>query len=125
MFRRLYPPVLKPKMAQTVPEEHIPQNGQFQLIPPAVSGLGICVSCLVLAGWAFNISTLRSVIPSQPQMVPNTAITFILASVSLWVLWREKKYQRASVVAWICGLTVIFIVLLTLGEYLTGADLGF
>src|SRR5258706_7084566 len=125
MFRRLSPPVLKPKMAQTVPEEHIPQNGQFQLIPPAVSGLGICVSCLVLAGWAFNISALRSVIPGQPQMVPNTAITFILASVSLWMLWREKESQRATAVTWICFLGVIVIGSLTLAEYLIGADLGF
>src|SRR5437016_2922715 len=112
-------PVLKSKMAQMLPEKHIRQIDQFQLIPPAVSGLGICVSCLVLAGWAFDISTLRSVIPAQPQMVPNTAITFVLASVSLWMLWREEKYQRASVLAWICALAVIFVGLLTLGEYLT------
>lgn len=112
-------------MVQTVPEKRVPHIGQFQLIPPAVSGFGICVSCLVLAGWAFNLSALRSVIPGQPQMVPNTAIAFILASVSLWMLWREKKYQRASVVTWIFALAVILVGLLTLAEYLTGADLGF
>ena len=112
-------------MVQTIPEEHVPQIDQFQLIPLAASGFGICLSCLVLTGWAFDLSTLRSVIPGQPQMVPNTAINFVLASVSLWMLWREKKSQRASAVTWICALAVILIGILTLAEYLTGADLGF
>src|SRR5882672_7103732 len=109
-------------MVQTIPRERVPRNNQFSLIPLAASGVGICVSCLVLTGWAFDLSALRSVIPGQPQMVPNTAITFILASVSVWMLWREKVSQRAYRLTWICAVTVILIGLLTLVEYLAGTN---
>ncbi len=108
-------------MLQTVSERHAPS---FQVIPRATSGLAILVSCLVLLGWTFNLPTLRSILPGQPQMVPNTAVTFILASVSLWLFWREKRNQGFSFVAWICALAVILIGLLTIGEYLIGSDLG-
>src|SRR4030088_3093628 len=111
-------------MAQTAPKPKAPNLYLFKLTPPAASGFGISISCLVLTGWALNLSTLRSVIPGQPQMVPITAITFILASICLWTLWREKKPQRASVTTWICALAVIAVGLLTLAEYLTSADLG-
>src|SRR6266404_6078129 len=112
-------------MAQTIRYQAASHTSLFRLIPPAASGFGVCVSCLVLTGWAFSLSALRSVIPGQPQMVPNTAITFILASVSLWMLWKKKESQRATAVTWICYLGVILIGSLTLAEYLIGADLGF
>lgn len=112
-------------MLHTIPGPHIPLVAPFRLIPQAASGLSICVSCLVLMGWTFNLLTLRSVLPGQPQMVPNTAVTFILASVCLWMLAKEKKSQRASFAPWACALAVISIGLLTLGEYLTGTDIGF
>src|SRR5213078_4847433 len=112
-------------MARSIPEQQISLIAPFRHIPRAASGLGIFVSCLVLLGWAFDLLTLRSIIPGQPQMVPNTAVTFILASVSLWVLWRQKKSGRASITAWVCALAVILIGSFTLAEYLTGMNLGF
>lgn len=111
-------------MIPTNPEKAVPQADQFQLIPAVASGLGICVSFLVLTGWALNLSTLRSVIPGQPQMVPITAVTFILASVSVWMLRREKRSHRAYRLTWICAVAVILIGLLTLAEYLAGMNLG-
>src|SRR3982074_563796 len=104
-------------MLQSIPEPHIPLNIPVRLIPRAASGLGVLVSCLVLLGWTFNLPTLRSILPGQPQMVPNTALTFILASVSLWLFWRGKRNQGFSFVAWTCTLAVILIGLLTIGEY--------
>src|SRR3982074_2815392 len=112
-------------MLQSIPEPHIPLNIPVRLIPRAASGLGVLVSCLVLLGWMFNLLTLRSIIPGQPQMVPNTAVTFILASVSLWMLWKQKRSRGASATAWACALAVVLIGALTLAEYLTGTNLGF
>src|SRR5258705_11042477 len=109
-------------MLQSIPQ--IPHNIPFRLIPRAASGLGVLVSCLVLLGWMFNLLTLRSILPGQPQMVPNTAVAFILASISLWMLWNEKRSRRLSVVPLICALAVIIIGLLTLGEYISAVDLG-
>ncbi|MBC8029051.1 MAG: sensor histidine kinase [Pyrinomonadaceae bacterium] len=56
-------------------------------------------------------------------MVPNTALTFVLASVALWMTWRGKNSQRTSVLAVVCSLSVILIGSLIMGEYLTGTDL--
>src|SRR3982074_1257681 len=109
-------------MLQSIPEPHIPLNIPVRLIPRLASGLGVLVPCLVLLGWMFNLLTLRSILPGQPQMVPNTAVAFILASVSLWTLWNEKGSQRLSAVPLVCALAVIIIGLLSLGEYTSGAD---
>jgi signal transduction histidine kinase len=112
-------------MLRSLPEPQIHAVAPFRLIPQAASGLGIIVSCLVLMGWTFNLLTLRSILPGQPQMVPNTALTFILSSVALWTVWQERKSGRASPASRVCALLVVLIGLLTLGEYLAGSDLGF
>lgn len=101
------------------------QSDKFHFIPAVASAIGIGVSCLALGGWAFNSLALRSVIPGQPQMVPNTAITFVLASVCVGMLWSEKRSQSAYRLTWVCVAAVILIGLLTLVEYLAGANLGF
>src|SRR2546421_11671345 len=90
------------------------QIDRLQLIPAAASALGIGVSCLVLTGWAMNLSALRSVVPGQPQMVPNTAITFILASVSVWMLWRGERLPSGYRVARGCGVGGVLLWLVAL-----------
>jgi signal transduction histidine kinase len=112
-------------MTETISAGQGSQNHKFQLVPAVASAIGVGVSCLVLAGWAFNLSALRSVIPGQPQMVPNTAITFVLASVSVGMLWSEKRFQAAYRLTWICATTVVSIGFLILVEYLSGANSGF
>ena len=112
-------------MIETISQPHGYQADRFRFIPTAASAIGVGVACLVLTGWAMNLSALRSVVPGQPQMVPNTAITFILASVSVWMLWREKISQRAYRLTWICAVAIVLIGLLTLVEYLAGTNLGF
>jgi signal transduction histidine kinase len=56
-------------------------------------------------------------------MVPNTALAFILASVSLWLLRTEESAGRWRRCARACAGVVTLIGLLTLGEYLSGRDL--
>lgn len=110
-------------MLQSTPER-IPLIAAFRFIPQTASLLGIFVACLVLIGWTLNLTALRGILPSQPQMVPNTALTFMLASVALWMTWREKDFQRSSVVAVVSALSVSLIGSLILGEYLTGTDVA-
>jgi signal transduction histidine kinase len=100
------------------PNTHAP----FVLIPIAASGLGILVSSLVLLGWTFNLPVLRSVLPGQPQMVPLTAVAFILTSLSLATLTRRWK---VSLVSMLFALAVIVIAVITLTEYASGLDLRF
>lgn len=109
-------------MLESIPER-IPLIAAFRFIPQAASLLGLFVPCLVLIGWTLDLIALRSILPSQPQMVPNTAVTFVLASVALWMAWRGKNSQRTSAMAVVCSLLVILIGSLILGEYLTGTNL--
>src|SRR2546422_5714657 len=112
-------------MTRRITNRPILPSGNFSFVPKVGSGLGILVSCLVLLGWTFEIEPLRSIFSRQPQMVPITAITFVLASVSLGMACQEKRSQKASLVPMVCAVAVILIGLLTLAEYLIGSDLGF
>jgi signal transduction histidine kinase len=105
-------------MRQSLTEPQIHSLASFTLIPKAVSGSGILVSSLVLLGWTFNVPILQSILPGQPRMVPLTAVTFILASVSLGML------KSRAVVSGLCALAVILIALLIISEYIGKLDLG-
>ena len=93
------------------------------LVPQVATALGVAVSCLVLTGWALDIATFKNVLPGQPQMVPNTALAFILASASLWLLRAEPVAGRSRRAARACAGLVALMSLLTLAEYLWGLDL--
>jgi signal transduction histidine kinase len=101
-------------MSQRILETQI----SFVLIPKVASGLGITVSTLVLLGWTLDIPLLQSILPGQPQMVPLTAVLFILASVSLATLKNKR------VMSVLCALTVILIAVLIISEYVGRFDLG-
>src|SRR5437763_649777 len=106
----------------------LPQSGPRAAItlgpmPQVAIVIGVVVPCLALAGWALDIKTLRNVLPGQPQMVPNTALAFILTSVSLWLLRTEESAVRWRRHARACAGAVTLMGLLTLGEYLSGLDL--
>lgn len=98
----------------------MPQS-HFIIIPKVVSGLGVTVSSLVLLGWTFNLPILQSILPGQPQMVPLTAVAFILASVSLGTLKSKRRFVVVSV---LCAFAVILIAALIISEYIGGFDLG-
>ena len=111
-------------MLRHIPEPRISRNAPLNLIPLAASSLGIFVSCSVLVGWTFNLLALRSILPDQPQMVPNTAVAFIFASASLWLSAKEMRTARTHRLARIFPLLVVLVGLLTLGEYATGWHVG-
>ena len=97
-------------MRQSLPEPQIHFLASFTLIPKAASGFGVFISSLVLLGWTFNVPILQSILPGQPQMVPLTAVTFILASVSLGMV------KSRAVVSGLCALAVILIAVLIISE---------
>jgi len=106
----------------------LPQSGPgnvaaLRSVPQVAIALGIIVPCLVLIGWTLDIGALKNVLPGQPQMVPNTALAFILASLSLWLLRAGQFAGRSRIYACACACIVVLTSLLTLGEYLSGVDL--
>ncbi len=84
----------------------------------------IFVGCLVLVGWRLDIATLKSGLPGLGTMEANTALVFILAGVSVWLLQKEQASQRMVRIAQVCAFTVALVGLLTLSEYVFGWDIG-
>src|SRR3990172_6472389 len=84
----------------------------------------IAIGCLVLLGWILDIVILKSVLPGLVTMKANTAVSFVLAGVSLWLLQPESAGPGSRRIARACAVTVALVGLLTFSEYLLGWDLG-
>ncbi|MEJ7785597.1 MAG: response regulator, partial [Solirubrobacteraceae bacterium] len=78
---------------------------------------------IAFLGWIVSVDLLKSVVPGQVTMKANTAICFLLAAGALASLSRPagSTARRAGAAA---AAVVSAIALLTLAEYVLGADLG-
>lgn len=103
--------------------EHSYLNSSL-FIPKVAGVIGIIVPCITLLGWSSNITILRTFLPNQPQMVPNTAICFILASISLLLSIKDTSSRHIGIIARLLALVVITAASFTLLEYLLSADLN-
>jgi PAS domain S-box-containing protein len=84
---------------------------------------------MALLGWLLGIPTLTSILPGFATMKPNTALCFVLAGVSLWLIQlpypepadlRGQRITAARVLSGVVGLAG----LLTVAEYLFHLNLG-
>jgi PAS domain S-box-containing protein len=82
------------------------------------------VGFLVLAGWLFDIPTLKSILPGLATMKPNTALAFLLAGSSLWLASPSRQNQRVDLLAKACATSTVLIGLLTLSEHIFSWNLG-
>jgi hypothetical protein len=94
-----------------------------------VGPMAMAAGCLVIGGWLMGIRALASVMPSFVTMKPNTAFSFVLAGLSLWLLRlpANQAVEVKPINTWlgqICGLLVTLVGLLTLGEYWLNLNLG-
>lgn len=76
---------------------------------------------LVLAGWHWDISTFKTILPGFIAMKANTAIGLIGLALSALFLSREKSFI-AQIVGMTLALFVCFLSVLTLSEYLFNVD---
>ena len=81
------------------------------------------LALLVLVGWVFDISALKSVLPGAVEMKANTAVGLLLAATSLLML-RTRPLPRWQSAARLVALAVAAIGAATLCEYVTGWRLG-
>jgi PAS domain S-box-containing protein len=87
-----------------------------------VAGLiAILSGAVALAGWAWDVAILRSFIPGQTSIRPNSAATYVLAGVALWML-QETESEAPSRQVWgrvgrACAAVVVLVGTLTLSEY--------
>src|SRR3990170_1456557 len=98
----------------------------FRSLSKISGSIVVLIGGLGLAGWILNVPSLKSIFPNTPQMVPNTALAFILTGASLRMLldiesssWIRKWYipQLGAIVVGLMGI-------LTLTEYVSGLNLG-
>lgn len=96
----------------------------LQSMSQAAGATVILVGCIVLVGWWLDIATLKSIFPGLAAMKANTALAFLLAGISLWLLRTEQSRRWTRRIAQVCAFTVTMVGLLTLSEYLFGRDMG-
>jgi two-component system cell cycle sensor histidine kinase/response regulator CckA len=94
-----------------------------RLFSHAASAATVVAGSLALLGWLPGIPLLTSILPGLASMKPNTALCFVLAGVSLWLIQVgpgelvSPRVRRIQVARLLSG-GVALIGLLTLVEYL-------
>ncbi len=98
---------------------------------PPLTALARCASLcavgvglLVLVGWASGLDILTRVLPGLVAMNPATALSFVAAGLSLWLVGAGPAVRRARRVGLALGLLVALVGLAKLGGILTGWDPG-
>ena len=84
----------------------------------------VAVGFLVLIGWLFDISALKSILPGFATMKVNTALGLLLASISLLLYHTRRENKWVDLVTKGCAAFVVLIGLLTLGEYIFSQNFG-
>lgn len=67
----------------------------------AVVSLAVCaVGAAAMVGWIWNIEALKSVVPGWPTMKFDTALSFVVSSISFYYISRalEGAFDRAQVI---------------------------
>ena len=90
-----------------------------------ISGLfTIVVGLVVIAGWSFNISTLKSVLPTEISMKANAALSFILSGMSFVILLFNNLGKLTRRIGQIIAFGVFTLAMMTLTEYIFNQNLG-
>lgn len=90
---------------------------------PLVAGLfALAVGALACAGWVWDVSALKSLLPGMPTMKANTAVCFMM--IGLAMFWMRDDAPRLAGPARILALAVLVIAALSLAESFTGVNLG-
>lgn len=101
-------------------KENSKLNFALKIASRLASLFAVFIGLIVLAGWAFDIASFKSVFPNLATMKANTAFAFLLSGTSLWLLQTTSKTQQ--IIARILAVVVAIIGLLTLSAYLFGLN---
>lgn len=84
----------------------------------AAIAISILIGCLVLAGWIWDIPTLKSIFPGLATMKVSTACAFVLSGVSLWLLQKQQADQLRHRIGQLCAFVVGIIGCLRFSNYI-------
>ena len=95
---------------------------RFQQFSRAVAGLSIVTATLVLVGWAWDIASLKAMVPGHTDMKANTALAMLLMGLSLLACQSVATApgRLSALLAMAAGL----LGAVTLVQYSWGLDLG-
>ncbi|MBE3038408.1 MAG: PAS domain S-box protein, partial [Chloroflexi bacterium] len=79
---------------------------------------------LVLLGWIFNLTALKTFLLGAFTVKANAAVGYLLAGASLWLALSHLADLRIHRLQQACAVGVALIGLLTLSQYLFGWNLG-
>ena len=99
------------------------QRTFLEWMPEFSAVTALCGGVLVLAGWLFNVGSLKSISPGLATMKANTAVCFILQGVSLLIL-AEDRGRILRYLGYACAFATAMVAALTLAEYLCGWNPG-
>jgi diguanylate cyclase (GGDEF)-like protein len=83
-----------------------------------------CVGAAVIGGWLFNIALFKSLLPGLATMKANTAVAFLAAGASLWLLHAGEPGSRSFRLARALAVIVAALGAFTLAEDLFAVDFG-
>jgi PAS domain S-box-containing protein len=111
-------------------EAHSTRIGRWTESVSRVSSLvAVSAGTLALAGWALDIRIFRTFLPGQTAMRPNSAATYILAGIALWILQQRDNDKTARrVLPWtgyLLATAVLASGAVTLVEYSLALRTGF
>jgi two-component system, sensor histidine kinase and response regulator len=103
-------------------------DGRLVLLSGRASELAAAVAvltgCLVLLSWEMGVTVLGRVLPDLAMMKVNSALAFVAAGLSLWLLRSEKSARRVRLAGLVCAGIAVSVGTLTLSGYWFGRDLG-
>lgn len=86
----------------------------------AISATGF----IVLIGWQTGNTYLTSIVPGLASMKVNTAVGFVAAALSLWLICKSNPSNRELKAGRVFAVVVAIIGLLTLTQFIAGVNLG-
>ena len=108
-------------------QENVSGQGVHRSIPAMLPRLAAVLAALLglfaLAGWAFDVHLLKSVLPGAVEMKVNTAVGLVLSGCVLFIL-ESRPSSALQRVAQTLALAVAALGLATLGQYVFGWQLG-
>ena len=91
-----------------------------------LGGIVFLIGLFALVGWQFEVVYLKRIVSSLPIIAPNTAFSFFLGGIVLFLIANqkvgEKKYLR--LISYIFSSFIALVGFFTLLEYLFGINLG-
>jgi hypothetical protein len=95
-------------------------------IAKVLSAVVIIASIMVIIGWIFDISILKSIFPAWVSMKFDTAITFLLSGITLYFIIRavEGEVDKAPVALSITTLIIILLMGILFFSALLGIHTG-